>query len=83
MPDEADTLPIRTLLRCSGCDLLWTASTLEPAPCPMCGQRTGITIVRRFEQKVNTGGEPARSCTDSKEVRHEIHNAHPFPHRDV
>lgn len=48
MPDGADTIPIRALLRCPGCDLLWTSSTLEPAPCPLCGRRKEIAVVRRF-----------------------------------
>ena len=40
--------PVRVLLRCSGCGLRWTAATLEPAPCPVCGRRKGIATVRRF-----------------------------------
>ncbi len=48
VPDGAGTLSPRVLLRCSGCGLRWTAATLDPAACPVCGRRDGIALVRRF-----------------------------------
>jgi len=62
VPDDAGTLSPLALLRCSGCGLRWTAATLDPAACPVCGRRERIALVRRFgagTMSLQAGPSPA------------------------